>query len=107
MAEISVIGLINGQDVIGEIEYNPNSNIYKVKKPKAIIVRQQPDGTVGTGLVPWPVLANQSVVDKTGVSVNADIVVYLPIEPDPNLLQGYRQAVSSLVVPNQKGLILG
>lgn len=103
MADVLVLTLLGGQDVIGEVSILTES--YWVKKPMAVIMQQKPGGQVGLGLAPFPPLANPEVVKKNGVHINRSLVVTVN-PPVPDLLQGYTQTVSGLVVPQQPKILI-
>src|SRR4051812_37954059 len=98
--EILVLSLLNGQEVIGYVDdYGEHSSIYHVEKPRAVIIRQNPDGGMGLGFAPYPTLADQNEVQKEGVHVNKHAVTYTPIKPDANIVSAYRQQTSGLITP--------
>lgn len=106
-AEILVFGLLNGQEIIGYVhDYGNESTVYHVEKPRAVIIRQNPDGGMGMAFAPYPILADQNEVQKEGVYVNKNVVAYSPIKPEANIVAGYRQHTSGLITPTP-GMLLG
>ena len=73
MADVQVVTLLGGQEIIGQVEVLAET--YWVKKPRAVIMQQKPGGQMGLGLAPFPPLADQDEVNKNGIHVNRSLVV--------------------------------
>lgn len=103
MTNIKVVTLLNGENIIGHMKYVPDNNRYQVEKPQVVLLRPQ-NNQMSINLMPWPLLANHLEIKKSGIWINADLVIadYLPNE---QLLSLYTQVTSGLITPNKPVLL--
>ena len=104
MSEVKIVTLLNGQEIVGTIHY-VGDNIVHMDKPAAVLTQQQPNGQISLGLAPWPALADPNEVKKNGVDINRDLVVTVNT-PNKDLLSGYNQTMTGLLVPRAPTLIV-
>lgn len=95
-SNVKVLSFISGQEVIGEVSNKDGA--YLIKRPYAIAMRPGPNGQVGLGLVPWPMLADENTVKQTGILVNFDALACWPYSPNAELLSGYMTQVTGLKI---------
>jgi hypothetical protein len=75
---VKVYKLINGEDIIAEIEKDTLTEIV-LKNPAAIIVQQTADGRVGASFAPYAPFAKDNTVTiyKTAIAGNMEVDVKL------------------------------
>lgn len=100
---VRIMSFISGQEVIGELTWKDGG--YAVKNPFLIQLQQGPGGNIAMGLIPWPLLANPSVVKETGVNVYSDALACEPYTPNDQLLTGYMERVTGLTLPAKSPII--
>jgi hypothetical protein len=102
--DIIVLKLITGEEVLGELESQSETEFVLVNPVGISIVRGQ-NGQPNVGLTPFPMHAEQ----KTGtiVPINKKHVVY-NYEPAEDFKANYNQIFGTgIVTPPEKKLILG
>ena len=102
--EILALKLITGEDILGEIESQSETEFVLVNPVGIAIVRGK-DGTPNVGFAPFPIHAEQ----KTGatVAIAKRNVVY-SYEPAEDFVTNYNQIFGSgLIVPKQQSIITG
>lgn len=96
--------LISGEDILGEIEGESETEIVFIN-PVSIAVVRGKDGTPNVGFAPFPIHAEQ----KTGssIAIRKKHIVY-SYEPAEDFKQNYDQIFGTgIVVPGQKQIITG
>lgn len=102
--EIIALKLITGEDVLGEIESQSETE-YVILNPVGIAVLRGKDGQPNVGFAPFPIHAEQKT-DAT-VALNKKNVVY-SYSPAEDFVTNYKQIFGSgIVVPPEKKLIVG
>lgn len=102
--EIIALKLITGEDVLGEIESQSETE-YVILNPVGIAVLRGKDGQPNVGFAPFPIHAEQKT-DAT-VALNKKNVVY-SYSPAEDFVTNYKQIFGSgIVVPPQKQIITG
>ena len=102
--EILALKLITGEDVLGEVESQSETEFVLVN-PVGIAVIRGKDGTPNVGFAPFPIHGEQ----KTGTTIAlAKKNVVYSYEPAEDFKSNYNQIFGSgLVVPPQKSIITG
>jgi len=102
--KILVMKLVTGEEVLGEIESESESE-FVVCNPVGIAIVRGKDGQPNVGFAPFPLHAEQ----KTGatVALNKKSVVYSYV-PAEDFVNNYNQIFGSgIVLPPTKSLITG
>jgi hypothetical protein len=102
--KILALKLITGEDVLGEIESESETE-FVFENPVGIAVVRGKDGTPNIGFSPFPIHAEQ----KSGatIAINKKNVVY-SYEPAQDFIDNYNQIFGAgIIVPPQKSLITG
>jgi hypothetical protein len=104
-AEIKIVRLISGEEIIGEVTEYLSNDIPKILIDKpALIVLQRPttaEDRVGIALFNW---LPYSTVEKEGVLVDRSNVVFM-VTPEEGLTRSYRErfTLKGLVLPKTTG----
>ena len=98
--EVKVLELLNGVQIIGQV--NVMDNVVVVKKPRVLVLGQ--GGQIGLG--PFPMFADATEIEKNGVILNRDLVLYDPVLPHKQLIEAYQQQTSSIITPSRPTLIV-
>lgn len=102
--KILAMKLITGEDILGEIESESETELV-ICNPVGIAIVRGKDGQPNVGFAPFPIHAEQ----KTGatVALNKKNVVYSYV-PAEDFINNYNQIFGSgLIVPPTKSLITG
>lgn len=98
MSDVKFLKLITGEEVIAETKYSDSEKQYTLKNPILLIMRQSPDGQVGSMMIPYA-----GAVDNP-IDINSNHVMFVS-EPRAELVEKYSEAFSAVEVP-KKGLLL-
>lgn len=102
--EIIALKLITGEDVLGEVESQSETELVLVN-PVGISVVRQKDGTPGVGFTPFPLHAEQKTNATVALTKKNIVYSYTPAE---DFISNYNQIFGSgIVVPPEKKLIVG
>ena len=102
--EIIALKLITGEDVLGEIESQSETE-YVIVNPVGIAVVRGKDGTPNVGFTPFPIHAEPKT-DATLAFAKKNVVY--SYEPAADFVTNYKQIFGSgIVVPPQKQIITG
>ena len=102
--KILAIKLITGEDVLGEIESESETE-FVVINPVGIAVVRGPDGKPNVGFAPFPIHAEQKTDSVVALAKKNVVYSYVPAE---DFITNYNQIFGSgLVLPPQKTLITG
>jgi hypothetical protein len=102
--KILAFKLITGEDVLGEVESESETE-FVLENPVGIAVVRGKDGNPNIGFSPFPIHAEQ----KSGatIAINKKNVVYSYV-PAQDFVDNYNQIFGSgIIVPPQKSLITG
>ena len=102
--KILAFKLITGEDVLGEVESQSETE-FVLENPVGITVVRGKDGNPNIGFSPFPIHAEQ----KSGatIAINKKNVVYSYV-PAQDFVDNYNQIFGSgIIVPPQKSLITG
>lgn len=103
--EIIALKLVTGEDVLGEIESQSESEFVIVNPVGIAIVRDPQTGQPSVGFAPFPIHAEQKT-DATVVLAKKNVVYYYT--PAEDFISNYNQIFGSgIVVPPQKQIITG
>ena len=102
--KILTLKLVTGEEVLGEVESESESEIVLVNPVGIAIVRDPKTGQPNVGFAPFPIHAEQ----KTGatVALNKKSVVY-SYEPAADFVNNYNSIFGSGIVVPQKQIITG
>lgn len=102
--EVLALKLITGEDVLGEVESQSETEIVLVN-PVGIAVVRGKDGQPSVGFAPFPIHAEQKT-DATVALARKNIVYsYVPAE---DFISNYKQIFGAgIVMPPEKKLIVG
>ena len=102
--EVIALKLVTGEDVLGEIESQSESEFVLVNPVGIAVVRGQ-NGQPSVGFAPFPIHAEQKT-DATVVLAKKHVVYYYT--PAEDFISNYNQIFGSgIVVPPQKQIITG
>ena len=102
--EIIALKLITGEDVLGEIESQSETE-YVIVNPVGIAVVRGKDGTPNVGFTPFPIHAEQKTDATVAISKKNVVYSYTPAE---DFVSNYKQIFGSgIVVPPTKQIITG
>jgi len=102
--DIIVLKLITGEDVLGEVESQTETD-YVLLNPVGITIVRGQNGQPNIGLTPFPMHAEQK--SGTTFAISKKYVVY-NYEPSEDFKSNYNQIFGTgLVTPPEKKLILG
>ena len=94
---IKILKLVNGQEIIGDI-LDMQQTYIEVKEPRVIHIDVDESGNVKLGLPPISMFTE----DKSFIFNPANILTIF--SPVLNLLNGYRQQTSGIILANQNQL---
>ena len=100
---IQVLKLINGEEVLGEIESQSETE-YVLSNPVGIAVVRGKDGQPNIGFAPFPLHAPQK--KNATIAIAKKNVVYC-YEPAEDFISNYNQLFGSGIVLPSKQLITG
>ena len=102
--DILALKLITGEDVLGEVESQSETEIVLVN-PVGIAVVRGPDGKPSVGFAPFPIHAEQKTDATIALAKKNVVYSYKPAE---DFITNYNQIFGSgIVVPPQKQIITG
>lgn len=88
---IRILKLVTNEDILAEISSETETQ-FKIKKPVAIGLAQNPDGGVGLGMNPWCVFAKDSEI-----AISKSHVICI-LEVDPQVVNHYNKNFGSGVI---------
>ena len=101
---IKAFKLITGEDVLGEVESESDTE-FVIENPVGIAVVRGKDGQPNIGFSPFPLHAEQTVRSIIVISKKNVVYSYKPAE---DFITNYNQIFGSgIVVPPQKQIITG
>jgi hypothetical protein len=95
--EVKLIRMSSGEDVVAEI-IKKDENIIGVKNPIVAI----PTGAGKLGFAPWSPIVSKEI---ESLDINARFVIYVS-EPDPDVVDQYKNMFSTIATPPSKKLIV-
>jgi hypothetical protein len=102
--EVIALKLITGEDVLGEIESQSETEFVLVN-PVGIAVVRGPDGKPNVGFAPFPIHAEQKTGATVALAKKNVVYSYTPAE---DFITNYNQIFGSgIVLPPTKQLITG
>lgn len=102
--EIIALKLVTGEDVLGEIESQSESE-FVIVNPVGIAIVRDKNGNPNVGFAPFPIHAEQKT-DATVVLAKKHVVYYYT--PAEDFISNYNQIFGSgIVMPPEKKLITG
>jgi hypothetical protein len=102
--EIIALKLITGEDVLGEVESQSETE-YVIMNPVGIAVLRGKDGQPNVGFAPFPLHAEQKADSTIALAKKNVVYSYSPAE---DFAANYKQIFGSgIVVPPQKQIITG
>jgi hypothetical protein len=101
---ILALKLITGEEILGEIESESETEFVLVN-PVGIAVVRGKDGQPNVGFAPFPIHAEQKVGSTVALAKKNVVYSYVPAE---DFINNYNQIFGSgIVLPPQKSLITG
>ena len=97
MANIKLIRMASGEDVVAEIKRETPDSII-VENPIVAI----PTGNGNIGFAPWSPLLSK---DEKTIEVSNKFVVY-QAEPDSSIVEQYQTMFSTIVTPKKQSVII-
>jgi hypothetical protein len=102
--KILAFKLITGEDVLGEIESESETE-FVLENPVGIAVVRGKDGNPNIGFSPFPIHAEQKSGATIAISKKNVVYSYVPAQ---DFVDNYNQIFGSgIIVPPQKSLITG
>jgi hypothetical protein len=102
--KILAFKLITGEDVLGEVESESETE-FVLENPVGITVVRGKDGTPSIGFSPFPIHAEQKSGATIAISKKNVVYSYVPAQ---DFVDNYNQIFGSgIIVPPQKSLITG
>jgi len=74
MSDVKAFRIVSGEEVVAVVEgYDKitDDEFYTLKKPRALMLQQGPDGTVGVAMLPFMASANNPDFDS-----ESDVILY-------------------------------
>jgi hypothetical protein len=103
MMNIKAFKLINGEEVLAEVE-NESEFDYHIVNPVGIAVMRGQDGRPNVGFAPFPIHAEQKSGSKMTLAKMNVVYEYVPAE---DFISNYNSIFGSGIVLPKKDLILG
>ena len=102
--KILAFKLITGEDILGEIESESETE-FVLENPVGIAVVRGKDGNPNIGFSPFPIHAEQKSGATIAISKKSVVYSYVPAQ---DFVDNYSQIFGSgIIVPPQKSLITG
>lgn len=102
--EVLALKLITGEDVLGEVESQSETEIVLVNPVGIAVVRGQ-NGQPSVGFAPFPIHAEQKTGATVALAKKNIVYSYVPAE---DFITNYNQIFGAgIVLPPQKSLITG
>jgi hypothetical protein len=101
--EILALKLITGEEVLGEIESQSETE-FVLCNPVGIAVVRGPDGKPNVGFAPFPIHAEQKTGSTIALAKKNVVYSYVPAE---DFINNYNQIFGSGIVLPNKQLIVG
>jgi hypothetical protein len=102
--DIKILKLITGEEVLGEIESQSETEIVIINPVGVAVVRGK-DGQPNVGFAPFPLHAEQKTDATVCFSKKNIVYSYVPAE---DFIKNYNQIFGSgIVIPPQKQIITG
>jgi hypothetical protein len=102
--KILAFKLITGEDVLGEVESESETE-FVLENPVGIAVVRGKDGNPNIGFTPFPIHAEQKSGATIAISKKNVVYSYVPAQ---DFVDNYNQIFGSgIIVPPQKSLITG
>jgi hypothetical protein len=101
--EILALKLITGEEVLGEIESQSETE-FVLCNPVGIAVVRGPDGKPNVGFAPFPIHAEQKTGSTIALAKKNVVYSYVPAE---DFINNYNQIFGSGIVLPSKQLIVG
>ena len=102
--DIKILKLITGEEVLGEIESQSETEVVIINPVGVAVVRGK-DGQPNVGFAPFPLHAEQKTDATVCFSKKNVVYSYVPAE---DFINNYNQIFGSgIVLPPQKSLITG
>ena len=101
--EIKILKLITGEEVLGEVEIESETEVVLVNPVGVAIVRGK-DGQPNVGFAPFPMHADQKTGESIAFAKRNVIYSYIPAK---EFVDNYNQIFGSGIVLPNKQLIVG
>jgi hypothetical protein len=102
--EIIVLKLITGEDVLGEVQTESETE-YVIENPVGIAVVRGRDGQPNVGFAPFPIHAPQTKGSTITLAKKNVVYYYVPAD---DFIENYKQVFGSgIVLPTPKQIITG
>jgi len=102
--DICVFKLLSGEDVLGELESQSETD-YVIFNPVGISIVRGQDGQPNIGFTPFPLHAEQKKNTTLVISKKSVVYSYIPAE---DFITNYKQIFGSgIVIPPTKQIITG
>ena len=102
--EIKILKLITGEEVLGEVEIESETEVVLVNPVGVAIVRGK-DGQPNVGFSPFPLHSEQKTGTTIALAKKHVVYSYIPAE---DFVKNYNQIFGSgIIIPPQKSLITG
>lgn len=103
MSDVKAFRIVSGEEVVATVSNyeNTSADYYILEKPRALMLQQGPDGTVGVAMLPFMASANNPDFDsESDVTLyKKDIVAEVVDVPDM-LEKAYLQQTSRIALVN-------
>lgn len=106
MSDVKAFRIVSGEEVVAVVEesvaiVSDELDYYILEKPRALMLQQGPDGTVGVAMLPFMASANNPDLDsESDVKLyKKDIVAEVVTVPDA-LEKAYLQQTSGIALVN-------
>jgi len=95
--EVKLIRMSSGEDIVAEF-FSKTDEIVSIKNPIVAI----PTGAGKLGFAPWSPIVSREI---ESLDINARFVIYIS-DPDPDVVDQYKNMFSSIATPPSKKLIV-
>ena len=113
MANIQILRLLSGEDVLGQVEIvktDTGKTKFKVTDPVGVSIVRQQNGQPGVGFIPFPLhrVSDPTSPPKKGFTIDfpQESVVYYYV-PAQDFVDNYNQIYGSGIVLPSKQIITG
>jgi hypothetical protein len=101
-----IVKLISGEDVLGEVEGQNNTDCGTIRITNPVQVAVIPDpmsGKPGIGILPFPMHSDRKVKDKSIIIDKRNVVYYYT--PAQDYIDRYKEIMGGIQVPSKQILM--
>ena len=96
MANINVVKLVSGDEVVADVTDLQKKNSVSLKNPLMLVMQQKQEGGVGVAILPYA-----TSVEGDTIEIGYDKIIYIHTAKS-ELVEYYNKVHGNIVVPTQK-----